>query len=69
MMIGRLAFAKKTALIICVLVVTAISIFLSQMYFTHMEARELSNRCYDDGRFPKLEKTALSIQYFDCERK
>ena len=40
---------------------------VSQMYFTYSENRAMSNGCYDRGGFPIIEKSGMSISYFDCD--
>ncbi|ARF17825.1 hypothetical protein [Sporosarcina ureae] len=66
MKIKRLAPMQRLAIIISTLMVVGGFLIVSQMYFTYSENRAMSNGCYDRGGFPTVEKSGLSISYFDC---
>ncbi|ELK46506.1 MULTISPECIES: hypothetical protein [unclassified Halobacillus] len=34
---------------------------------SHMEVEGLVNACYDAGGLPRIEKSGLSVTFFECE--
>lgn len=47
--------------------IVMVFLIISQMYFSYSEERAMSNGCYEKGGFPIIEKSGLSISYFDCD--
>ena len=66
MEIRRLTRMQRVAIIMSTLMVVAGFLIISQIYFSYTEVREMSNSCYDKGGFPAIEKSGLSINYFNC---
>lgn len=58
---------QGVAITISTLMVVVGFLLISQMYFTYSENRAMFNGCYDKGGLPIVEKSGLSITYFDCD--
>ena len=67
MKIKRLTRMQRVAIIMSTLMVVAGFLIISQIYFSYTEVREMSNSCYDKGGFSAIEKSGLSINYFNCD--
>ena len=67
MKIKQLMSKQGVAITISTLMVVVGFLVISQMYFTYSENRAMSNGCYDKGGLPIVEKSVLSITYFDCD--
>lgn len=55
------------AMIISSLILAVSFVVISQVYFTYQESLTMSKGCYDQGGFPIVEKSGLSITHFDCD--
>lgn len=67
MKVVKLMSKEGMAIVVSILVVVIAFLVISQMYFTYSESRAMSTGCYDKGGSPTIEKTRLSITYFDCD--
>ncbi len=66
MKIKRFAPMQRVAIISSILMVVVGFLIISQMYFDYTEAKALYDGCQDRGGFPIIEKSGLSIDYFEC---
>ena len=57
---------QRLAIISSVLMVVVGFLIISQMYFDYTEAKALYDGCQDRGGVPVIEKSGLSIDYFEC---
>lgn len=58
---------QRVAIISYTLMVILGFLILSQMYFSYTEANEISDNCYNIDGFPTIERSGLSIDYFNCD--
>ncbi|PAQ15518.1 hypothetical protein CD798_06955 [Bacillaceae bacterium SAOS 7] len=67
MKIKQFTIKQRVAITISTLMMVVGFLVISQMYFTYSENQAMFNGCYDKGGLPIVEKSALSITYFDCD--
>ncbi|NEU31337.1 hypothetical protein GN156_11175 [bacterium LRH843] len=67
MEIKKLRPMQRVAIIISTLMIVTGFLVISQIFSSYIEVREASNGCYDKGGFPTIEKSGLSIDYFNCD--
>lgn len=58
---------KSLRMVLSSLIVVVGLVVISQIYFSYVEVRDLTNNCYDNGGLPNIVKSGLEIESFDCE--
>ncbi|MBU5467105.1 hypothetical protein KQI49_09750 [Virgibacillus sp. MSJ-26] len=60
----------KKGLIIIGLLVLIVGglLFASQSYFSHLEVKNITEKCYEDGGLPTIEKSGFKIVHFSCDK-
>lgn len=60
---------KKGIVIIGLLFLTLGSLlFASQSYFSYLEVKNITDKCYQDGGLPTIEKSGFKIVHFSCDK-
>lgn len=60
---------KKGLLIIGLLIfVLGGLLFASQSYFSYLEVKNITDKCYQDGGLPTIEKSGFKIVHFSCDK-
>ncbi|KYG59777.1 hypothetical protein [Planococcus maritimus] len=49
-----------------ILVLSIGSAIAAQSYFSYLEVTEATDRCYDLGGFPEIEKSSWQMTHFEC---
>lgn len=60
---------KKGLLVIGLLIfVLGGILFASQSYFSYLEVKNITDKCYQDGGLPTIEKSGFKIVHFSCDK-
>lgn len=60
----------KKGLIIIGLLILIVGglLFASQSYFSHLEVKNITDKCYEDDGLPTIEKSGFKIVHFSCDK-
>jgi hypothetical protein len=58
---------KSLGIVLSSLMVVVGFVVISQIYFSFVEVRDLTDNCYDNGGLPKIVKSGLKIDSFNCD--
>ncbi|GAA0342253.1 hypothetical protein GCM10008967_35790 [Bacillus carboniphilus] len=62
---SKLAPPKKLAISIGAILTLGV-LLSAPFYFSYVEVKAISDKCYDNSGLPKIEKSGLKIDYFAC---
>ncbi|MGM0899651.1 hypothetical protein [Mesobacillus maritimus] len=58
---------KSLCIFLSSLIVVVGIVGISQIYFSYVEVRDLTDNCYDNGGLPTIVKSGLKVDTFNCE--
>jgi hypothetical protein len=58
---------KSIGIVLSSLIVVVGIVVISRIYFSHVEVRDLTDNCYDNGGLPSIVKSGLEIESFNCD--
>jgi hypothetical protein len=57
---------KRLGIVLSSLIVVVGLVVISQIYFSYVEVRDLTDNCYNNGGLPTIVKSGLEIESFNC---
>lgn len=68
MKLRELSFKKGLVIIGLLILILGSLLFASQSYFSYLEVKNITDKCYQDGGLPTIKKSGFKIVYFSCDK-
>ncbi len=68
MKLRELSLKKGLVIIGLFFLVLGSFLFASQSYFSYLEVKNITDKCYQDGGLPTIEKSGSKIVHFSCNK-